>query len=148
MGRDGRIITNSAEETIAFGERLGSQLKPNDVLCFFGDLGAGKTTFIKGIVLGATGLAPEEVTSPTFAYLNIYGNTPTVYHFDLYRLNSLDEFVSSGFEEYLFAGGMACIEWSEKIAPILPKHAIKLFLFHESETTRRIEIFDYEMLES
>lgn len=147
MGRDGRIL-KSREEAIAFGRKLGSQLEPNAVLCFFGDLGAGKTTLIKGIVHGLTGLSPEEVTSPTFTYLNIYGNNPPVFHFDLYRLSGLDEFLSLGFEEYLFAGGVACIEWSEKIAPILPNHAIKLFLFHESETTRRVEIFHYEMFES
>lgn len=147
MGRDGRIL-KSREETIAFGQTLGRSLEPNAVLCFFGDLGAGKTTLIKGVVHGVTGLSPEEVTSPTFAYLNIYGNELPVYHFDLYRLSELDEFLSLGFEEYLFAGGVTCIEWSEKIAPILPKDAIKLFLFHESETTRRVEIFHYEMFES
>lgn len=136
MGRD-RRITRSAEETISFGAAFGASLKPNTVLCLFGELGAGKTTFIKGVVQGATGIAPEQVVSPTFVYLNIYGN---VYHFDLYRLHDCDEFLSLGFEDYFFAGGICCIEWSERIAPILPEGAIYVTLSHLTEEAREITI--------
>jgi len=137
MGRDGRIITHSAEETVAFGAEFGKTLKPNAVLCLFGELGAGKTTFVKGVVQGITGVAPEKVVSPTFVYLNLYD---TVYHFDLYRLHDCDEFLSLGFEEYFFAGGVCCIEWSERIAPILPEGALFVTLSHLTEESREIQI--------
>lgn len=139
MGRS-RIVSHSAEETIALGKALGETLKDNSILCFFGDLAAGKTTFIKGVVAGATHLAPEEVISPTFVYLNIYTGNKTVYHFDLYRLTDVDQFLSMGFDEYLFSKGICCIEWSERIASLLPEDAIKVSLSHAGDNIRNIEI--------
>jgi tRNA threonylcarbamoyladenosine biosynthesis protein TsaE len=135
MGRDRRIVTHSAEETLRFGAAFGAALKPNSILCLFGELGAGKTTFVKGIVQGVSGVSPSQVVSPTFVYLNIYEN---VYHFDLYRLHDYDEFLSLGFEEYFFAGGICCIEWSERIAPIIPEGAIRVTLSHLMEESREI----------
>lgn len=131
---------NSAdvEETIAFGKKLAEGLTPGAILCFFGELGAGKTTLIKGIVSGLTGVAPEEVSSPTFVYLNIYGGKIPVYHFDLYRLHGVDEFLGMGFEEYLFSDGVCCIEWSEKIVSILPESVHHLTLQHENKNSRKI----------
>ncbi len=137
MGRNRRVITHSAEETIAFGAEFVKTLKPGSILALCGELGAGKTTFVKGIVEGATGIAPEKVTSPTFVYLNTYG---PVNHFDLYRLNDCDEFLSLGFEEYLFAGGICCIEWSERIAPLLPEGVLTVTLSHLTEEAREISI--------
>ncbi|MCC5832548.1 MAG: tRNA (adenosine(37)-N6)-threonylcarbamoyltransferase complex ATPase subunit type 1 TsaE [Chlamydiales bacterium] len=137
MGRNRRIVTHSSEETIEFGAAFGASLKPNTVLCLFGELGSGKTTFVKGVVQGVTGIAPDLVVSPTFVYLNIY---ETIYHFDLYRLHDCDEFLSLGFEEYFFAGGVCCIEWSERIAPIIPEGAIKVTLSHLREELREISI--------
>lgn len=135
MGRN--RITCSAIETIAFGAAFGKTLKPNSIICLFGELGAGKTTFVKGIVQGATGVTPEKVVSPTYTYLNIY---EPVYHFDLYRLHDCDEFLALGFDEYLFAGGICCIEWSERIAPIIPESALQVTLCHLTEETREISI--------
>lgn len=135
MGRNRRIVTHYAEETLQFGADFGAALKPNSILCLFGELGAGKTTFVKGIVQGASGVSPSQVVSPTFVYLNIYEN---VYHFDLYRLHDCDEFLSLGFEEYFFAGGICCIEWSERIAPIIPEGAIRVTLSHLIEESREI----------
>ena len=122
---------------MALGAELGKHLPPNTLLCLFGELGAGKTTFVKGVVEGRTGIAPEKVVSPTFVYLNIYD---TVYHFDLYRLHDADEFLSLGFEEYFEAGGLSCIEWSERIAPILSKNALLVTLSHIKEDVREISI--------
>lgn len=133
-------ICFSEAETRAFAAEWGRQLKKNSIVCFFGDLGAGKTTFIKGLVEGAAEIPPEQVNSPTFVYLNIYQGKATIYHFDLYRLRDMDEFLSMGFEEYLFAGGLCCIEWSEKIAPLLPSETIRVTLDHLGETKRRITI--------
>lgn len=143
MGRNRRGITDSQEETIAFGKKIGQQLGSGSIVCLWGDLGAGKTTLIKGIVEGITGLPHGEVRSPTFTYLNIYANDTSlpVYHFDLYRLNDAEEFLSLGFEEFLFGEGICCIEWSEKIRSILPETCLHLLLSYEGENRRSI-IYD------
>ncbi len=145
MGRNRRIITHSAQETIAFAAEFAKTLKPSAVLCLFGELGAGKTTFVKGIVEGKIGLAPENVVSPTFVYLNVY---QTVYHFDLYRLHNCDEFLSLGFEEYFDVGGICCIEWSERIVPLLPERAIYVTLSHLREETREIQISERHIFDN
>lgn len=145
--KDAKIYRlESPEETISLGKQIGSQLKPNTVLCFFGDLGVGKTTFIKGIVAGVTNCGEDEVQSPTFVYLSIYGvngNLP-VYHFDLYRLQGTEEFLEMGFEELFVAGGVCCIEWSEKIEAILPEGSLCIRMAHaqpgETETLRHLTI--------
>lgn len=143
MDRGTRVIeTTSAEATIAFGKKLAREVavKTNGVIiCLFGELGAGKTTLIKGIVSELSPTDPAEVCSPTFSYLNIYeGAAQPVYHFDLYRLSCVDEFLSLGLEEYLFSSGVCCLEWSERIAPILPQMVYKVFLSHAGEDKRKI----------
>ena len=130
----------SEKDTQAIAGRFGRSLPKNSVVCFFGDLGAGKTTFIKGLAEGASGCSKEDVTSPTFTYLNVYEGHKTIYHFDLYRLHDADEFMSMGFDEYLQAGGICCIEWSERIASILPSTCFQVFLMHIDENSRLIEI--------
>ena len=139
-GFRGLTITNSEAETFALGEAFGKELKPNSVVCFFGDLGAGKTTFIKGVVAGAADYPPALVSSPTFVYLNIYKGSKTIYHFDLYRLHDAEEFLSMGFDEVFFAEGICCIEWSERIMGLLPQDCIRVELAHEKEMSRRIVI--------
>lgn len=135
-----RFITRSVEETLDYSRAFGAGLKSGTVVCFFGDLGAGKTTFIKGVVQGAAGCSMEKVTSPTFTYLNIYQGKTTIYHFDLYRLRDADEFLAMGFEDYLFADGICCVEWSEKIEQLLPVHVIEVRISHLGEGERVIEI--------
>lgn len=125
---------------MTIGKGLGESLKSGDVVCFMGELAAGKTTFIKGLVEGAAAYPPDNVNSPTFALLNVYQGTKTIYHFDLYRLNGLDEFLAMGFEEFLFSDGISCIEWSERIAEILPTHHWKVTLEHVEENKRYIAI--------
>lgn len=125
---------------MAYGESLGRLLPLNQTLCFFGDLGAGKTTFIKGIVKGYAQYPIERVSSPTFVYLNIYSGTKTVFHFDLYRLRDADEFLSMGFDEMFTAGGLCCIEWSEKISELLPRDVLKITMSHQGEQSRLIKI--------
>lgn len=125
------LHTHSSQETFELGVKLGSLLHPNSVLAFYGELAAGKTTLIKGIAQSAAQIDPKEVSSPTFTYLNIYeGNPLTVYHFDLYRLTSGEQFMQMGFDEYLTAGGICCIEWSERIKAHLPEQRIDLYLSH------------------
>jgi tRNA threonylcarbamoyladenosine biosynthesis protein TsaE len=132
-------ISRSFSETLAIGKKIGESLQPNSVLSLFGDLGAGKTSIVKGIAQGAAGVDPSFVTSPTFTYLNIYRGTKVIYHFDLYRLHGVEDFLAMGFDEYFDCGGIVCIEWSEKIAKLLPAKCVKLTLSHTSDGMRRIE---------
>ncbi|HEY2810040.1 MAG TPA: tRNA (adenosine(37)-N6)-threonylcarbamoyltransferase complex ATPase subunit type 1 TsaE [Rhabdochlamydiaceae bacterium] len=134
------FFTSSAEETFHIGSQLGKELKPPCVVAFFGDLGAGKTTFIRGVA-SSLGIEEQEVCSPTFAYLHIYQGTHSLYHFDLYRIPSEEEFIAAGFDEFLHAGGICCIEWSEKIASFLCSQKVyKISIAARSETTREIRI--------
>ena len=133
-------VSHSAEETMEWGRELGSSLQGKVVICFFGDLASGKTTFIKGLVEGAAQVDSSLVQSPTFVYLHIYKGEKTVYHFDLYRLRDSDAFLSMGFEEYLESDGICCIEWSERIKSLLPDNFISVTLTHEGENKRRISI--------
>ena len=132
--------TTSAEETIILGETFGKTLPDNAIVCFFGDLAAGKTTFIKGVVAALTEYSQDEVISPTFVYLNIYSGSRTVYHFDLYRLNRPEDFLGMGFDEFLYAGGISCIEWSERIDALLPRNVIRVEMRHVGGDKRRITV--------
>ena len=136
----GRRVTSSAAETEAAGKELGEGLKPGQIVCLFGELGAGKTTFIKGLVAGATGKAPEEVSSPTYVYLHPYEGTCVVYHFDLYRLPSGDAFYLAGFDEYFDAGGICCIEWAGRLEDQLPEHYIAVTLKATEQNKREITV--------
>lgn len=132
--------TSSEAETIELGYRFGQSLPANSIVCFFGDLASGKTTFIKGLAAAQGEGAAVHVSSPTFVYLNIYEGQQTVYHFDLYRLKDANAFLSMGFDEMLFAGGICCIEWSERIASLLPPQCIHVQMAHVSENVRQITI--------
>lgn len=142
MGRSriDRFVSQSLNETHAFGKELGSRLTANTVICFFGGLGSGKTTLIKGLAAGAAGYPPQYVNSPTFVYLNIYEGTQTVYHFDLYRLRDAEEFLSMGFEEHFSAGGICCIEWAERILPIIPAEWIQVHMQEAGGDIREIKV--------
>ncbi len=141
----GTYVTHSPEETINLGKQLAQQLSPKTTLCFFGDLAAGKTTFIKGIVEELSGHSADSVCSPTFSYLNIYEGKQSVFHFDLYRLRFADEFLDMGFDDYFYANGICCIEWSERITNIIPKNALTVELSHfEQDNTRKISVRSHE----
>ncbi len=135
----GKYIAHSEAETLALGNCFGRSLSGGSVVCFFGDLAAGKTTFIKGLAT-AFDIDSNQVASPTFAHLNIYQGSKTVYHFDLYRLRDADEFLSMGFDEYFFADGVCCVEWSERIAQLLPPDCIRVNLSHGPNNSRHIAI--------
>jgi tRNA threonylcarbamoyladenosine biosynthesis protein TsaE len=136
----GEICTHSSEETQAAGARLGKSLQGNEIIAFFGDLGAGKTTFIKGLISALTGCSPDEITSPTFNYLHVYEGKVPVYHFDLYRLAAAEQFEGAGFSEYFQMGGICCLEWAEKIENKLPLRAIRITIQHQGPNNRLIEI--------
>ena len=110
-----QIISNSVEETERIGAGLAARLPSGSIVAFTGDLGAGKTAFVRGM---ARGLGIEErVTSPTFTIVNEYeGGCRPLFHFDLYRLESADELFEIGWEDYLARGGICAVEWSERAA--------------------------------
>lgn len=134
------VCTNSAEETLAFAKSFGSNLPQKTTIAFSGDLGAGKTTFIRGLVEGAAQIDPRQVSSPTFSFLHIYEGSKKIYHFDLYRLPNEREFISSGFDDFINADGICCIEWAERIPSFLPKDCLKIHIAHVAEGSRTIEI--------
>jgi tRNA threonylcarbamoyladenosine biosynthesis protein TsaE len=114
------IISHSPAETFAHGEAVAAALSSGAVLALRGDLGAGKTHFVKGVAAGL-GADPHEVTSPTFTLVNEYmGGRMPVFHFDLYRLESADELVRIGFDDYLAEDGVVIIEWADKFPELLP----------------------------
>lgn len=121
-----RWVTHSPEETIELGRQLGRCLADNTIVSFVGDLGAGKTTLIKGIAAGVTGCSVDDVSSPTFVYLHVYEGERRLYHFDLYRLEGAEAFIGMGFEDFFHAGGICCVEWADRVAEILPKQTLRL----------------------
>lgn len=133
-------VTHGSEESYHLGFQLGQTFSPGTVVCFFGNLGAGKTTMIKGIAAGAGVSRDHLVTSPTYTYLNIYQGLIPVYHFDLYRLSGADEFLAMGFDEYFDAGGICCVEWSEKISSLIDAHAVRIEIEHLGGDSRKITI--------
>ena len=137
--------SNSVEETHRIGERLGSVLKSGDVVAYFGGMGMGKTTFTHGLARGL-GIDEKEVSSPTFALVHEYrGKTNTLYHFDMYRIESWDDLYSTGFFDYLDLGGILAVEWSENIENVLPNKYYRVEMSNPEQNDRRkieIELID------
>ncbi len=119
------IETYSEQETRAFGERLGEKAGAGQVYALEGELGAGKTVLAQGV---ATGLGIKEpVCSPTFTILQIYeGGRLPLYHFDVYRIEDIDEMEEVGYDDYFYGEGVCLIEWSDLIAALLPPQAIRI----------------------
>jgi tRNA threonylcarbamoyladenosine biosynthesis protein TsaE len=139
---DFNVISNSAEQTLAIGRRLGSQLKGGEVIAVCGQLGSGKTHLIKGIAAGAGAKeAGKSVTSPTFVIVNEYAGRLDIYHIDAYRLNSVSEFERLGFDDFCYPQSVVLIEWADKIESALKRiNYIRVQLSHAGETSRKIHI--------
>lgn len=134
-----KIITHSPEETVDAGVKLGKMLSAGDVIAFKGGLGAGKTTFTRGIAVGL-GLG-DNVTSPTFALVNEYiGKKISLYHFDMYRIETSDDLESTGFYDYPFEDNVVAVEWSENIADSLPENTIYISINTIDDDTREITV--------
>ena len=132
--------SNSPQETEALGEELVKTLSPGTVVAFFGDLGAGKTAFVRGMARGL-GIA-QRVTSPTFTIVNEYeGGALPLFHFDMYRLRSAEELFDIGWEDFLSRGGICAVEWSENIRDALEPDTITIDIRRgEGEDQRIITI--------
>jgi tRNA threonylcarbamoyladenosine biosynthesis protein TsaE len=135
-----QVITHSAEETIAYGRSLAGELSPPLLVLLRGDLGAGKTTLVKGIAEGFGAARAEDVTSPTFTLVHEYrGPHTTLYHVDLYRIDSERELETLGLDDLLAPDCILLIEWGEKF-PRLQRHQnLQITLEAVGETERRIQ---------
>jgi len=133
------VITNNSEETIKLGRKISKFLRQGDVVALFGNLGAGKSTLVKGIARGL-GVKEETVCSPSFVLLKAYKTKPPLYHFDFYRIKKLEESYSSGLEEFLFTKGICVIEWADRIKKLLPKEYLRIELKFEDTDKRKIHL--------
>ena len=130
-------MTGSAAETIALGRRLANEL--TGVVLLIGDLGAGKTTLVKGIAEGLGAATEDEVTSPTFTLIHEYGDPAKVYHIDLYRLDTEREVESLGLEELWGRDRLVLIEWGERFPRLMPLPRTEITITAQDDETRSIE---------
>jgi len=135
------ITTHSAEETIAFGRTLAQLLTPPKLVLLRGDLGAGKTTLVKGIAAAFQAAAEEDVTSPTFTLVHEYrGPHANLYHIDLYRIDTLRELETLGLDDLRSDNSLLLIEWGEKFPQLQRERDVEIVLEREGESWRRIKI--------
>ena len=135
------ITTSSAEETIAFGRTLAQLLAPPKLVLLRGDLGAGKTTLVKGIASAFRAAAEDDVTSPTFTLVHEYrGSTTNLYHIDLYRIDTLRELETLGLNDLRSDNSILLIEWGEKFHGLVAERDLEILLEREGENRRRIRI--------
>ena len=136
-----KLTTRSEMDTIELAQNLESEKFPNMVICLNGELGSGKTIFTKGFA-NALGIT-ETVTSPTFNIIKEYDGELPLYHMDVYRLDSAEDFINLGTEDLLYGKGISIIEWSEKVRSELPKSTITVFLEIQQDGSRTITIHNW-----
>ena len=135
------ITTHSAAETIAFGRTLSSLLAPPKLVLLRGDLGAGKTTLIKGIAAAFDAAREEDVTSPTFTLVHEYrGPTANLYHIDLYRVDTPRQLETLGLDDLIAENSILLIEWGEKFPRFVRDRDVEISLEHVNENERKIRI--------
>jgi len=133
------LKTNSEQETIQLGESLARQLKGGDIVCLHGELGAGKTTLVKGIGKGLK-VRESNINSPTFVLMNVYEGKTPIYHYDLYRLGDRFSMETIGLDEFLYRDGIAVIEWADKMGELTPKEYLNIKLKHNKNQGRSITL--------
>ena len=133
-----RVYTSSEEETETCGRELAGELGPGSVVALYGDLGAGKTAFVRGLAQGL-GIR-ESVSSPTFTIVNEYPGSIPLFHFDMYRLQDEQELFDIGWEDYLDRGGICALEWSERVEGAIGSDAVRVTLRRLDDTRREILI--------
>jgi tRNA threonylcarbamoyladenosine biosynthesis protein TsaE len=136
------IITRSSEETIRWGREFAKRLRPPVLVLLTGDLGTGKTTLTKGLVSGLGAASEDEVTSPTFTLVHVYGKQAKVYHADLYRIDSFHDFETLGMEDVFAVPGVVILEWSEKFPLQAPWPVLRVRLEHLGGDSRRIAVLN------
>lgn len=133
------IISESEEQTKKMALEFARSLGPGSVVCLDGELGAGKTHFVKGMA-GAFGIDESEVHSPTFTLINEYAGSLSLYHFDCYRMKSAEEALEIGVEEYFYGEGVSVIEWPDRIRELIPPEAIWITITSLAPTKRKFVI--------
>jgi len=134
------IITHSADETTSWGREFAKRLQAPVLVLLTGDLGSGKTTLTKGIVSGLGAASEDDVTSPTFTLVHVYGKAAKVFHADLYRIENFHDFETLGLEDMFLIPAVAILEWSERFPLESPWPQIRLKLEHLGGDTRRITL--------
>ena len=132
------IITHSSEETTNWGREFAKRLKPPVLVLLTGDLGTGKTTLTKGLVSGLGAAVEDDVTSPTFTLVHVYGEAAKVYHADLYRIETFHDFETLGLEDMFTSPAVVILEWSERFPLPSPWPQVRLRLEHLGGNSRRI----------
>jgi len=135
------IRTNSPEETLRLGSRLAENLNEGDIVALVGDLGSGKTVFVKGIAMGLGIEDPLYVNSPSFVILKEYFGAKNLYHFDVYRLDLKGFCETLDYEKYFYGKGITVIEWADKIETLLPEEHIKIKISYGLEDERIFQFF-------
>lgn len=135
-----KFLSKSAGDTIEFAAKFAKALKPGCVVALVGNLGAGKTTFTKGIAKGLGVKDYRHVNSPTFVLIKEYKGRIPLYHFDLYRLDNIKDIEDLDSDEYFFGKGITVIEWADKCKALLPKNCIRVELKVKGENKREIVI--------
>src|SRR3954468_19695141 len=131
------LISNSGAETVAIGAQCAKLAKIGDVFALTGEVGAGKTQFVKGFVAGSG--SERDATSPTFTLVHEYdGGVFPIYHFDFYRVDSPDAVMQLGFNDYLYGDGVCLIEWADRFPELIPPDAFKISIEAKTETERLI----------
>jgi tRNA threonylcarbamoyladenosine biosynthesis protein TsaE len=135
-----QVVTNSAEETTEWGREFSARLKAPVLVLLMGDLGSGKTTLTKGIVSGLGAASEDEVTSPTFTLVHVYGAAAKVYHADLYRIQSVHDFETLGLDDVFAKPAVAILEWAERFPLRSPWPQIRIRLEHLEGDRRRLTV--------
>jgi tRNA threonylcarbamoyladenosine biosynthesis protein TsaE len=135
--------TASDRETIDLGRKLGEALKKGDIIALIGELGSGKTWFTKGLALGL-GVSPDTIiTSPSFSLINDYEGRHTFFHMDVYRLQTVSDFLSAGLDEYFYRDGVVAMEWADRWPEILPEWRLKVEFVIMGDDLREITLSGY-----
>jgi len=135
-----KMITHSPEETMDLAERIAGELRPGDFIALEGDLGAGKTVFVKGVARGL-GIADHlYVNSPSFVVMKEYHGVMDLYHFDVYRLDPESFCDTLDYERYFYGDGVTVVEWADKIRDILPDEYLEIMIRHRSPEEREFDI--------
>lgn len=134
------LQTKSTSETVRIGKSIGSLLRPGDVVALVGELGTGKTQFIKGLAEGLGVGKPTYISSPSFTLINEYPGKVPFYHIDLFRLTSEKEAEELGLEEYFQGEGITAIEWADRIPSLLPDENLWIHIHYTGKNARSLEI--------
>ena len=133
-----QYLSQNEKETLRLGAELAPYLRYGSIVCLFGDLGSGKTTFTKGIAQGLK-INQTKVNSPTFVLMNIYEGKKPLYHFDLYRVEKAEEILNIGYEEFLYGDGVTVVEWADKLGDLMPRECLSVQFIHQENNNRLIQ---------